>query len=492
MEFLSARHLLLPVTLTALFACANCSADAPGGEGSDETGSEVGGETGGETSGETSGETGAGLCADDPADLLRPDGWGVQSHCKGVEPDYDGLFGEGLVHRIDITIAAEDFAAMNANLDDLLQSMGGPPGSQADEDPMFVPTTVALDGVTWWQVGMRFKGNSSLRSTYMSGGKKFSFRLDFDEFEADNPELLDQRFWGFKKMTFSNGYKDPSLIRDKTAADIFRAAGVPVARSSFARIYVDTGDGPVYWGLYTMIEDPSNKMIDTQFADGSGNLYKPDGTGARLSSFDQASMIKKTNEDLADYSDVQTFITALNTGSGQAWRDELEAVFDVDRFLTYQATNQVMVDWDVYGWMTHNYYLYADPTDGRIVWIPWDLNEALLINNGGPGGSGSSDSVLLDEIGSEWPLIRRLLDDEIYASTYREKLADIIAGPFEAETVKATMQANHDLIAPYVSGPESQEAAPYSFLSSPAEFDSSLDYLFSHVDARIAAVEEAL
>jgi spore coat protein CotH len=444
-------------------------------------------------------ETGAGaeLCADDPAELTRPEGWGALSHCKGAEPDYERLFADDVVHRIDIVITAEDFAAMSANLDELLAGMGGPPGPDTSEDPMYVPTTVALDGVTWWQVGMRFKGNSSLRSAYMQGIRKYAFRLDFDEYELDNPELLDQRFWGFKKMTFSNGFVDSSLIRDKTAADIFRAAGVPVARSSFVRIYVDTGDGPTYWGLYTMIEDPSNKMLDTQFADGTGNLYKPDGEGARLLSFDQAAMIKKTNEDLADYADVQALITALNTGSGDAWRTSLEAVFDVDRYLTYQAANQVMVDWDVYGWMTHNYYLYADPSDGgRLVWIPWDLNEALLVKVGGPGGSVPTDTVLLDEIGSEWPMIRRLLDDEVYAATYREKLAQLLAGPFSEQTVKAQIQANHDLIAPYVSGPESQEAAPYTFLSSLAAFDASLDTgtdaLFPHVDARIAAVQAAL
>ena len=27
--------------------------------------------------------------------------------------------------------------------------------------------------------------------------------------------------------------------------------------------------------------------------------------------------------------------------------------------------------------MTHNYYLYHDPTTDQIIWIPWDNNEAL-------------------------------------------------------------------------------------------------------------------
>jgi spore coat protein CotH len=92
----------------------------------------------------------------------------------------------------------------------------------------------------------------------MDGILKLSFRFNFDKYEDEHPDTKNQRFYGFKKMTFSNGFKDSSLIRDKVAADLFRAAGVPAARGTFVRVYLDHGDGPVYMGLYTMIEDPSD------------------------------------------------------------------------------------------------------------------------------------------------------------------------------------------------------------------------------------------
>ena len=49
-------------------------------------------------------------------------------------------------------------------------------------------------------------------------------------------------------------------------------------------------------GLYTMIEDPSDDMLEAQFGDDSGNLYKPDGEGAKWARFVQDSFVKKTNE----------------------------------------------------------------------------------------------------------------------------------------------------------------------------------------------------
>ncbi|MCP4869050.1 MAG: cellulosomal protein [Proteobacteria bacterium] len=443
-------------------------------------------------------------CADDDEDLVRPDGWGAESHCQGADANYDLLFDDTVVRRIDITMTAANYEAGLDDREDLLGGGGGPGGGgDLDTEPMWVPVTIALDGVQWWEVGMRYKGNSSLRSAYNSGVLKVPFRLNFDKYEDDYPDLANQRFHGFKKMTFSSGFKDDSLIRDKLGADLFRAAGIPAARGSFVRVYLDHGAGPVYMGLYTMIEDPSNKMLDSQFDDDGGNLYKPDGDGAALTTFVEGDMHKKTFEEEADFSDVQALIDVLNgdRSDAEAWRTDLEAIFDVGGFLRLLAVNQTLVNWDSYGWMTHNYYLYADPSDdGRIVWFPWDLNECLLIPGGipgGPGGGGSSDdpeSVLLEGTGDGWPMIRYLLDDPIYAAEYRDQLANVLAGPLAVDSVTALMSDYHVLIEPYVVGDDG-EAAPYTNLASDSSFTGALDGnqgLLAHIEDRHDAVNDAL
>lgn len=454
------------------------------------------------------------LCADDAPDVVRPESWTRESHCKGVAADYDYLFDETVVRRLDIRMDAATHDAMTEDLGTVLgSSSGGGPGrpggsSGTGGDPSWFAVDIDYDGMTWTDVGMRYKGNSSLRSAWQSGTRKLSFRLHFDKFADADPTLADQRFWGFKKMTFSNAYQDSSLIRDRVAADLFREAGVPAARGTFVRVYADWGEGPVYFGLYTMIEDPSDDMLTAQFGDDSGNLYKPEGMsvgpgggGGGLASFVESEMIKKTNEADADYSDVQAFIAALNdtSTSGDAWRANLEATIDVDGFLDVLALNQAMENWDSYGWMFHNFYLYGDPAQGgRLVWFPWDLNESLMDRSfGGPGGMGSSaGSVMLDEVGAEWPMIRRVLDDPTYRASYEAKLAALLTGAFEVSAVEARMQAYHDLIAPYVVGPESEEAAPYTFLSGPEAFEQSLSAgqyaLFPHVESRHEAVRTAL
>lgn len=439
-------------------------------------------------------------CEGDPVTLVRPEGWGVESHCPGLAPSYAKLFDDTAVHRFDIEIAPEDY---QATMEDLAEKLsGGGPGMLPTEDPIYVPVTVRFDGLTWWQVGMRYKGNSSLRSAWQSGVRKLAFRLNFQKYEDLYPELEDQRFFGFTKMTFSNGFKDRSLIRDKTAGDIFRAGGVPAARGAFARVYVDYGEGPVYFGLYTMIEDPSDEMLDAQFADGSGNLYKPDGPGATFSAYVEEDLEKKTNETERDYSDVRALYDALHAdrSDAPAWRAGLEEVFSVrederssQSFLRYLALNQAMVNWDSYGFMSHNYYLYGDPGDaGRLVWCVWDLNEAMLEREVQGIDAGT---VMLDEIDQGWPLIRYLLDDPVYREIYRAELENALQGAFDVDEVRARLDANHALIEQFVVGSDG-EVAPYTFLKSGEEFESSLlsgeNALQPHVEARHAAVAEAL
>jgi spore coat protein CotH len=410
----------------------------------------------------------------------RPPGWDEATHGPTSLPAYDRLFDDTRVLRLDIAIDPADHEAMQSDLQRLLSSPTDGPLALAD--PLWVPVDAALDGVTFRHVGMRYKGNSSLKSAIQSGIAKLAFRLNADRFEDDYPSIHDQRLFGFKKMTFSNAFKDPSLVRDKLAADIFRRGGVPAARGAFVRVYVDFGSGPIYFGLYTMIEDPSDQMLASQFGGRGGNLYKPepmrgpDSAGASWASFVAQDFVKQTNEG-SGLDDVRAVLDALHaTGlTPAAWRAGLEAVFEVNGFLRWLAINQVMENWDSYLCIPHNYYVYADPgLGGRLRWFPWDLNEAMLHRTGRCQPSELAWSVFLEEAGPRRPLVRRLLDDPEYARVYRDELRATLEGAFELGWIGERMRAYHALIAPWVIGPEG-EASPYTFLRSAAEFEGSIE-----------------
>ncbi|OGQ93312.1 MAG: hypothetical protein A2284_04005 [Deltaproteobacteria bacterium RIFOXYA12_FULL_61_11] len=367
---------------------------------------------------------------------------------------------------------------------------GGPGNLEmASRNPIWQSCTLRYAGKTWEHVGFRYKGNSSLASSWSQGSLKLGFRLDLDHFENDVEEVKNQRFYGFDELSFANNWSDDSYLREKVTADLFREAGVPAARTAFYRVVVDHGDGPEYLGLYTAVELPDGPMLRAQFLEEGGNLYKPSGNCATFSCFAEESFDKENNTKEADYRDIEALVTALNDDSSDraAWRHDLEIVFDVDDFLRWLAVNTLLVNWDTYGSMAHNFYLYHDPGDDLLHWLPWDNNMALMSG----GMARSSVEFSHGTVGSDWPLIRFLLDDPDYYARYVELVAEAVKTLPEPKALEQRLRTLHDLIAPHVTGPEG-ESSGMSLLQDETSFDTSVEALVEHLTSRRAAALDFL
>ncbi|WP_299780906.1 CotH kinase family protein [uncultured Formosa sp.] len=419
--------------------------------------------------------------------------WTDETHSKSADPDFDEVFEDETIKRIDLVITEERWDAMLADMNTLYGTFGSHSNSSlsdVDEDPIFIPGEVFYNGIEWYRVGIRFKGNSSLQSSWSSGILKLSFKLDFDEFEDDYPQIDNQRFYGFKKLSLKNNYNDNSMLREKVAADVFRDAGLAVSHTAFYTVYVDHGDGPEYFGVYTLVEEVDDTVIDTQFSDNDGNLYKPDGDGASFAegSYSEDDLVKKTNEDDANFTDVEELYTALNadnrTTDPETWRAELESILDTDTFLKYLAVNTVIQNWDTYGRMTHNYYLYNNPDTERLSWIPWDNNEALQDGN----GQGAVSIDFSDVSSSSWPLIGYLYADETYKAQYDEYVQETIDNYFSVSKMQSKYATYSSLIEPYAT----TEMDGYTFLNSSSDFQTAVSQLNSHVSQRASIASSYL
>ncbi|MBT3223560.1 MAG: hypothetical protein HN348_31195, partial [Proteobacteria bacterium] len=368
----------------------------------------------------------------------------------------------------------------------------------------YVPVDVSFEGMTWHHVGMRFKGDSTLQDSWAAGSEKLPFKLDFDEFEDQYPELDDQRFWGFKQLSFGNNVMDPSYLRDRMTADLFRDESVPVAAYTWARVFINDGSGSKYLGLYTLAEVPWKPMMLRCFGSDDGNVYKlnfgeePWGTGGVAG---PDSFKKKTNKDDGDYSDLQQVIDALHadTSSADAWRAGLEAEFAVDDFVRWLAYNTVIDNWDV---LDNNAYFYGDPSDGRVHWIPWDFDSAFPNESSDEddeywgeydtGLDGTFDdeddfgSPTLEQVELEMPLARKILDDPVYWAVYVEAVASFTAGTFQLKEVSDRVYWHQDLIHPYVVG-DNGERVEATFTDYDT-FWASGEAMLTHTQARLEAV----
>lgn len=419
--------------------------------------------------------------------------WSTTTHSNSASPNYDVVFNQYEVNRIDIEIEPEYWAVMQQDLEDLYGgTSGGPPGAFADENPIYVKCQVYHNDRQWYDVGIRYKGNSSLRTTYQQGKNKLPFRLEFNHFEDENPAIFGQTFYGFQQLALANNFQDNSLIREKVGADLFRAFGVPAAQTAFYRVYIDFGEGSTYFGLYTMTEIVFDTMIETQFT-GGGNCYKPDADGAYLnneSSITSEYISNKTggSEDLDELRNLVAVITSSDRTTNPAtWRSNLEAIFDVDQYLKYLAVNQTMCNWDTYGIASHNFYLYTNPSDGRLNWIPWDNNECLTntgprtplefdfsnMANNRPGQNGSHT----------WPMIDHLYNDPVYRVQYEQYIDEFLAGPFATSSLSTRISNAHSLIEPYVTGLEGEDP-DYTLLPSLSDFTMALSDMQSFIATR--------
>lgn len=411
----------------------------------------------------------------DTITLEIPD-WTASTHSKDVAPDYAIVFPQNEVLRVDISISESDWSDMQSDLDNNLNTRGP---ANVDFTPVWVPCSFTFNGKEWYKVGIRYKGNSSLTNAHRSNTDKYPFKLDFDEFEDTYPAIKNQRFYGFKQLNLGSNFDDNSFMRERVASDMFRNFGVPAARTAFCEVYLNRGNGANFVGIYTLTEEVDNTLAQSQFADENGNLYKPDGDAAsfKLGSYNEEELDKKSNEDEHDFSDVKSLYDVINSDLRSTdvttWQSNLESVLDVDQYLKWLAANTVMQNWDTYGLMTHNYFLYND--GGKLVWIPSDNNESLNSN----GKMGGPLSLSLSEVGDSWPLINYILKIESYKLKYNGYLNGFVTNVFETSAMTKVYNDYRSLLKTYA---EKETNA----------FDSNVDGLIEHVEERNLAVEAYL
>jgi len=384
-------------------------------------------------------------------------------------PDYDRVFDPSVVKELRIEIRPGDFERMKQNRDHQIEK------NPADPDFKYYECTVRFEGDVWEHVGVRHKGASSSHYPWKNGFKKYPLKFDFDEFEDDWPEWKNQRFHGMKKLTLSNGVADPTYLREILCLMLMRENGVTASRVAPLAVFVDTGGGPRYWGLYMSVEQVDGTFLKDRYGDDDGNLYKPEGPGASLERFVRGDFEKKSNEDEEDWSDVIRLIEVLDATYPDlaAQKAAILEVFDVESFLPWLAVNAVLTNFDSYMALNHNYYLYRHHDDGRFRFITWDHNQAF----------GSPANIFRAKDAAEWdifdpaygyrPLISRILEIPEWRESYLDRVKAFRDGPFARVAFEKRVDEFHALLRPWVVG-TTGEVAPYTLLADPDHFDRGL------------------
>lgn len=410
-------------------------------------------------------------------------------------PDYSWVFPDDQVKMITINVGQENWNKIQKDMEwrtarkfgsaTTIPGVTPPPGNGGLDavpgDPIFVEAEIKQGENTWSKVGFRLKGNASLNGSWRSGIYKLPFKLKFDEWENQYPDIKNQRFYGFKELSFVPSYGDDSFIKEKLLTQLFRNNGVMACKVAYYKVFIDFGQGLKNCGIYQAIEIVEEHMVEVQSGQKVGNVYKPE---SNLQQFLVSQFEKQNNQTVADYSDVIKFTTTLNSPlritDNARWKKELEAIFDVKEFLRYLAVNNTVGNWDSYGVLTHNYFIAN--TNGVLHWVPYDLNLSFQMR-GGSNNSRFSLSMDMKEVTNQWPLIRYVVDDPEYFAYYKSAVKDFIQKDFNPTTMAAYIQKHKAILQPYFSG-TGVEAPPYSHLQNPKNFESAIAALEKYINER--------
>jgi hypothetical protein len=284
----------------------------------------------------------------DPTDTAAP-----------VDP-LDGLFSIDRMLQVDIELDPDDWSALRSESRNLLEILEGDCRAEPFGSPYtWFEASVTLDGETFDRVEMRKKGFIGSLSTERPG-----LKLDLGEFEED------WAFEGARRLTLNNAVSDVSVVRQCLVYSAFTDAGLPASRCGFARVRVNDED----LGLYVNVEPVKEPFLERHWGDDGGNLYE--GTLSDFGPGMSGTLEAKTNEDETDRSDIQALVDALAVDD-DALIESLDAHMDLDQFFTHWAMEVIVKHQDGYAANTNNFYIYADPSDGRFDFISWGTDDTL-------------------------------------------------------------------------------------------------------------------
>lgn len=285
---------------------------------------------------------------------------------------------------------------------------------------------VKVNGVQFDSVGVKYKGNSS----YNANNAKNPLHIALDEFK-------NQDYQGIEDIKLSNGFSDPTYIREVLSYHILENY-MECPRSNFAQVYINGA----YVGVYSNSESINKDFCSERFGSSTGTLVKCNPT-LNPSPSNKSNLKYITTGDSSAYMNYYEIKSDYGWNALRALCDSvtnnatasLDRNIDVDRAIWMLAFNNVFVNLDSYsGAFCQNYYLYKDGTQ-RFNPIIWDLNMCFGgFPNVGSGNSsmGSLSLTAMQQMAPSihatdpyWPLIVAIQSNPMYKRMYNAHLKTI-------------------------------------------------------------------
>ena len=228
----------------------------------------------------------------------------------------------------------------------------------------YVRCTVRDAESVYEDVGVHLKGAAG---SFRGLDDRPALTLNFDKF------VDDQKFQGMDKLHLNNSVQDPSYMTEIISGELFRAAAVPAARATHARVELNGRD----LGLYVLKEGFDKTFLKRHFKNNKGNLYD----GGFIKEITEP-LEKDSGEGVDDHSDLKALANAAQESDADARLSKLRDVLDVDRFISFVAMEVMTWHWDGYALKKNNYRVYHEPDANKLVFLPHGMDQMFWDPNG--------------------------------------------------------------------------------------------------------------
>ena len=299
------------------------------------------------------------------------------------------FFDDSLVHEVSVHFSDEDYQAMLATY-----------AQTGDKD--WISATVTIDGTTLENVGLRLKGNSSLRGLAGGGTGAAGATAEADDSgdgngTSDSPETLPwlirtdkyvdgQQYQGRTDLVV-RGNNTESSLNEAVALELTGAANLATLEASASRFSVNDSEP----ALRLIIESPDDELWNEDTFGADGSIYKAQSSGDYTYRGDNAEDYTDVFEQKAGDEDlvpVMEFLDFVNNSSDEDFSAQLGEHLDVDAFATYLAAQELMGNMDDIDGPGNNSYLQYNADTNKMTVVTWDLNLTFGGMGAGMGGEG--------------------------------------------------------------------------------------------------------
>lgn len=252
----------------------------------------------------------------------------------------------------------------------------------ADGTKDWATATVTIDGEVFENVGLKLKGNSTLRG------------VSADSDPADLPWLIrldkyvdGQNYEGDTELVVRGNTTETSL-NEALALELLDRAGLANEEAVSSRFSVNGGDA----ALRLVIQNPDDAWVSQNF-DGDSLLYKAESDGDYSYRGDDAAAYEDVFDQEAGDENLEpltTFLKFINESDDATFASDLDQYLDVDSFATYLAFQELIDNYDDISGPGNNSYLQYSESTGLMTVVSWDLNLAWGARAGAANGAGAA------------------------------------------------------------------------------------------------------